>query len=603
MILESVENGPLIWPTIEENRVTRPRKYTKLSPMDAIQAVCDVKATNIILQGLLPEVYALVSNHKVGKDLWERIQLLMQGTSLTKQERKCKLYNEFDKFAYKKGETLRLTVPVFKKGDDPIDAINHMMSFLSAVVTSRYPTTNNQQRNSSNPRTYTPGTSGSNSRKQRTDICYNYKGEGNMSKQCTKPKRKQHDAWFKDKILLTVITHNAAYQANDLDVYDSDCDELNTAKVALMVNLSHYDLDVLTESSAVNHSKIEITNDSNIIPYSPYVHETQQAAVQNSNVSTQQDTLILSVIEQLETLIINCTKINLDNKSVNDTLTAKLERYKEQVKILKGQNVKNLMNSSEPSPSCTPTKVEVPKELPKVSIVNTSLKKLKTHLAGFDMVVKERSMATAITEGMWGFEHTKACFRDDIIPFVKALKDIFNKFDQYLIDELTEVQNSQEKDTVIRKLKERIKSISGNVNVDKVKKDKDEIETINIELDHKVSKLIGENKHLKQTYKQLYESIKPTHVRSKEQCDALINQVNQKSVEISDLNANIQEKGLIIAARKDELRKLKGKSLVDNDVTTYTIALEMLKIDVEPIAPRLLNNRTAHSDYLRLTQK
>nr|GEW83944.1 hypothetical protein [Tanacetum cinerariifolium] len=212
------------------------------------------------------------------------------------------------------------------------------------------------------------------------------------------------------------------------------------------------------------------------------------------------------------------------------------------------------MNSSEPSPSCTPTKVEVPKELPTASMVNTSLKKLKTHLAGFDMVVKERTMAIAITEGMRGFEHTKSCFRDEIIPFVKALKEKFNKFDQYLIDELTEVQN------------------------DKVKKDIDEIETINIELDHRVSKLIAENEHLKQTYKQLYDSIKPTRVRSKDQCDALINQVNQKSVEIFDLNANLQEKSLIIAALKDEFRKLKGKALVDNDVTTHTIALEMFKI-------------------------
>ncbi|GKB15417.1 hypothetical protein Tco_0849340, partial [Tanacetum coccineum] len=76
------------------------------SEVEAIQADCDVKATNIILQGLPPEVYALVSNHKVAKELWERIQLLMQGTSLTKQERECKLYDEFDKFAYKKGETL-----------------------------------------------------------------------------------------------------------------------------------------------------------------------------------------------------------------------------------------------------------------------------------------------------------------------------------------------------------------------------------------------------------------------------------------------------------------------------------------------------------------
>ncbi|GKF86073.1 hypothetical protein Tco_0253900 [Tanacetum coccineum] len=100
MILESIKNGPLIWLTIEENGVTRPRKYSELSATDTIQADYDVKATNIILQGLPPEVYALVRNHQIAKELWERIQLLMQGTSLTKRERECNLYNEFDKFAY-----------------------------------------------------------------------------------------------------------------------------------------------------------------------------------------------------------------------------------------------------------------------------------------------------------------------------------------------------------------------------------------------------------------------------------------------------------------------------------------------------------------------
>nr|GEZ14508.1 hypothetical protein [Tanacetum cinerariifolium] len=114
MILESIENGPLLWPIIEENRVTRPKKYYELSAMEVIQADCDVKVTNIILQGLSPE------------------------------ERECKLYDEFDKFAYMKGNHY--------KGDDLIDAINHMMSFLTVVVTSQYPPTNNHLRNSSNPR-------------------------------------------------------------------------------------------------------------------------------------------------------------------------------------------------------------------------------------------------------------------------------------------------------------------------------------------------------------------------------------------------------------------------------------------------------------------
>ncbi|GKA65524.1 hypothetical protein Tco_0765231 [Tanacetum coccineum] len=152
-------------------------------------------------------------------------------------------------------------------------------------------------------------------------------------------------------------------------------------------------------------------------------------------------------------------------------------------------------------------------------------------------------------------------------------------------------------------MKERIKSLSGKINEDKIKKNLEEIETINIELDHRVSKLIAENDHLKQTYKQLYDSIKPARIRSKEQCDDLINQVNLKSVEISDLNASLQEKVLVITALKDDLRKLKGKALFDNDVTKHLSDPEMLKIDVEPITPKLLNKKTTHSAYIKHTQE
>ncbi|GJY26987.1 retrovirus-related pol polyprotein from transposon TNT 1-94 [Tanacetum coccineum] len=200
------------------------------------------------------------------------------------------------------------------------------------------------------------------------------------------------------------------------------------------------------------------------------------------------------------------------------------------------------MNSLEPSPSCTLTKVEVLKELPKVSMVNMSLKKLKHHLAGFDMVVKERTMTTSIIEGTWGFEHIKACFRDEFILFVKALKDIFNKFDQYLIDELTEVGNvfNQMEQAVINK---DIVNIVVNSSVDNA--------SVNVH-----------------------------------EC---LNYLNRKKVDLTAL--------------KDDLRKLKGKALVDDAVTKHTINPEMFKVDVEPISPRLLNNRTAHSDYLKLTQE
>nr|GFB14759.1 hypothetical protein [Tanacetum cinerariifolium] len=151
-----------------------------------------------------------------------------------------------------------LVVSGFQKGDDPIDTINHMMLFLTAVVTSRYPATNNQLRTSSNPRQQAtinngrvtiqpiqgrqnfvsaglsrPFTSGPGEApgKQRVIVCYNCKGEGTTESSSNQ----------------TVVTNNAAYQVDDLDAYDLDCDEINSAKIALMANLSHYGLDNLAE--------------------------------------------------------------------------------------------------------------------------------------------------------------------------------------------------------------------------------------------------------------------------------------------------------------------------------------------------------------------
>ncbi|GJX15795.1 retrovirus-related pol polyprotein from transposon TNT 1-94 [Tanacetum coccineum] len=170
--------------------------------------------------------------------------------------------------------------------------------------------------------------------------------------------------------------------------------------------------------------------------------------------------------------------------------------------------------------------------------------------------------------------------------------------------ELSELKaQSQAKDTVIVKLKEKIKSLNGNVDENTVKMDMDEIETLNIELEHRVTKLVTENEHLKQTYKQLYDSIKPKRVQSKEQCDELIKQVNIKSGEISDLNAKLQEQGLVIAALKNELRKLKGKAIDNKETVTHSVDPNVSKDNMEPITPKLLNKRTAHSSYIKHTQE
>ncbi|GJW25162.1 hypothetical protein Tco_0038973 [Tanacetum coccineum] len=137
----------------------------------------------------------------------------------------------------------------------------------------------------------------------------------------------------------TVITHNAAYQADDLDAYDSDGDELNSAKITLMANLSRNGSDALTESNDVSQSETEITSDSNIIPYSQYLSEAQQETVQNSNSSAQQDVMILSMFEQLTTQVTHCTNVNLEYKNANQVLTTELDRYKEEVKDLKEMQI------------------------------------------------------------------------------------------------------------------------------------------------------------------------------------------------------------------------------------------------------------------------
>ncbi|GJZ70483.1 hypothetical protein Tco_0634033 [Tanacetum coccineum] len=139
-----------------------------------------------------------------------------------------------------------------------------------------------------------------------------------------------------------------------------------------------------------------------------------------------------------------------------------------------------------------------------------------------------------------------------------------------------------------------------------MKKDIDEIETINIELEHRVAKLITENEHLKQIYKQLYNSIKPSHVRAKKHVEYLVNQLNQKSVEITHLNAQLQEKVFVITTLKNDLRKFKGKDIVDNATqvsNATTIAPGMYKINPVTLAPKDKNNRETHIYYLKHTME
>ncbi|GJW41951.1 hypothetical protein Tco_0070750 [Tanacetum coccineum] len=146
MILNSVQNGPLVWPSVvEEDGITRTKRYEELSVSEKLQADCDLKATNIILQGLPMDLYAIVNHHKVAKEIWDKVNLLMQGRKFSLQENECKLYDEFDKFSFVKGETLR--VPFNQRNNPPqnprvvyppILDINHFRHFL-VILENLYP--------------------------------------------------------------------------------------------------------------------------------------------------------------------------------------------------------------------------------------------------------------------------------------------------------------------------------------------------------------------------------------------------------------------------------------------------------------------------------
>nr|GEX10266.1 hypothetical protein [Tanacetum cinerariifolium] len=498
---------------------------------------------------------------------------------------------------------------LFQKGDDHIDAINHMMSFLTAVVTSRYPPTNNQLRNSSNPRQQATI---NNERVTVQPIPgrTNSLTAGHMSKQCIKPKRKRDKAWFKDKVVLVQA------QANGQVLHEEELEFLadrgiaeaqSTQYIALIENLSHYGSDNLVE---------------------------------NSDFPTQQDALILSVIEQLKTQVDNCTKINQDNKSVNEILTAELERYKDQVRILKeGNNVDNTSDScaqelalekqvkelnnivfkrnqsaqsvhmlTKPqffydhstrqalgfqNPCYLKKAQQLEPKLYDGSVIQKTnvivIHDYEETLMLEDGSLKERTTAIAITEGTWGFEHTKAYFRDEMIPFVKALKDLFNSFDQILIVELTEVQN------VFNQIEHAVEQYCVETNrfQDKMKEVLHENERL---LKQAISTDIV-NIVVNVNVNYAYEPVNKC-----ERCVTLETEL-QKDFIKNECYDNLQEKALVITTLKDTLSKLKGKDVVDEAVTLHPIDPELLRIDVDPLAPKLRNNKTAHYDYLKHTQE
>ncbi|GJX22217.1 hypothetical protein Tco_0226662 [Tanacetum coccineum] len=603
-----------------------------------------------------------------------------------------------------------------------------------------------------------------------------------MARQCPKPKRRRDATWFRDKVLLveaqengkvlneeelefladpgvaegpvtqSVITHNAVYQSDDLDAYDSDCDEISIAKTLLLANLSSYGSDVLSEvphsdntyndmlnqsvqempyseqTHLVNYPENEITSDSNIIPYSQYLLETQNAAVQDTNSSAQQDAMILSVFEQLSHQVTNCNKVNKDNLIANETLSAELERYKERVKLLEErQNVdlgtrekliiddiirdkdaqfadfekeinslkQTLSEQIKEKESLTKTfnvfknkskekedkniDNEIALEKKVKELDNIKAQQIRPMLYDGSVIAKETNVISiadseetlmlkeesrskmllkqsepmpvkieapqelpkitpdALTKGEWGFEHTKAVFLKEIIPFVKSLKDIFNVFDKDLLNEKQFlIENDQLLDKIIS---QDIVNIVVNSSLDEntsvnvksfvaMNDSVNYVEMCNKCLEHEAELIKQHNMNntsMNQTepsFDQLFElnnlkaelQAKDTIIKKLTEHIKRVNETStSESVkkdfdEIETINIELKhrEKVFVITTLKNDLRKLKGKEITDNaaQVTNATtIAPGMYKLDPVILAPKVKNNREAHEYYLNYTME
>nr|GEX12485.1 copia protein [Tanacetum cinerariifolium] len=378
MMLDSIDNGLLVYPTIEENGQTRPKKYSKLTKARQPQDNYNVQATNIILHSLPPDL----------------------------------LYNLFDKFAYVQESSsqyhdlnalppewskfvtdVKLAKNLYTTNYDQLYAYliqheRHANESPQHLGSSMYPppqqftpvyatpihhqhhyTLVNPQQQSVYPQPFISPlvTQQSQAEFPQLDYCLDVRTfrQGKYPIECINKamafqsvvaSRPQSFAWFKEKLMLAEA-QEAAFQTKYLDAYDSHCDVISSAKVVLMKNLSSCDHDVLSEvpyfdtylndminqdvqemsyskqTHIVDFLNNEITSYKNIISYSQYLQESQNAGIQDNNSFARIVLLVLSLVEQMTNHVANLDNENQTNKMVNESLTTELERYKGRVAI------------------------------------------------------------------------------------------------------------------------------------------------------------------------------------------------------------------------------------------------------------------------------
>ncbi|GJV83661.1 retrovirus-related pol polyprotein from transposon TNT 1-94 [Tanacetum coccineum] len=252
-ILKSIDEGPfqmgMFWETIAEGTEgalhlgpERPRVYSDLSPEDKERYNADIRATNILLQGLPKDIYTLINHYTDAKDIWDNVKMLLEGSELTKEDRESQLYDDFEHFRQNKGETIHDYYVRFAKLINDMRNIKMTMSRMQ--LNSKVVVQNVQGRQNRGQGNNAQGGGAA-----------GYGGAQNRVGNANPGQARQVKQDIADDLALNV---DNVFQANDCDAFDSDVDEAPTAQTMFMANLSSvnpiceeagpsYDLYILSE--------------------------------------------------------------------------------------------------------------------------------------------------------------------------------------------------------------------------------------------------------------------------------------------------------------------------------------------------------------------
>ncbi|GJT61479.1 hypothetical protein Tco_1005012 [Tanacetum coccineum] len=420
-------------------------------------------------------------------------------------------------------------------------------------------------------------------------------------------------------------------KTKDLDTYDFDCDDLSNAQAILIANIFNYGFDVSQKEKLASKEQVDSLeqNLSKQIKEKECYQDPFHLKKAQRIKPTWYDGIVMSdkhvsmhVIDDEETLILEeksrlkmSEKANdpeIINKNISykpidyDKLNRLSKDFRKRFTPQQEMDVEQAFWLHISNPTSKPSdvslvKIEAPKELPKVILVNESLKKLKFHLSRFDNVVKIRTTPDAHTEGKWGFEHTKAVFNNEIIPFLKSLKDIFNVFDRDLLNEIMKKELLLENDRLLQQIMSQevmltminsMSLIGDTVNMDGKRK-----ESCNLEAELLKSQNAFNEFFVNNDLKAQLQDKDSTICKLKD----IIKLIREKSKE-----ENVKSDYYEIETKNVELDNKQSDSLIDklNLKSTENEDLKgMFKLDLEPLAPRLLQNTEAHIDYLKYTQE